>query len=44
MIGDSRDPQYASGRAEAMGWLAFLIFVAGIYRLRHILNRSVRER
>lgn len=34
----------ASSRAEATGWLAFLLFVAGVYCLRQALNRFARER
>jgi hypothetical protein len=38
-----RPDRPASSRAETLGWLAFLLFVAGVYRLRQALNRSARE-
>lgn len=33
----------ASLLTEAIGWLAFLLFVTVVYRLRQLLNRSARE-
>lgn len=39
-----RGDRPASFRAEAIGWVAFLLFVAGVYRLRQALNRSAGER
>ena len=44
MTSGSEPDQLASYRAEATGWLAFLLFVAGVYSLRKALNRSARER
>ncbi len=44
MIRRSRPARPASYRAEAGGWLAFLLFVAGVYSLRQVLNRSAPER
>jgi hypothetical protein len=32
-----------SGRAEALGWLGFLLFVAGVYTLRRFLDRFTRS-
>jgi hypothetical protein len=31
-------------RAEAMGWLGFLLFVATVFTLRRILDRLARSR
>ena len=31
-------------RAEVTGWLAFFLFVAGVYELRRRLDRSARDR
>lgn len=33
-----------SGRAEASGWLAFLLFVVAVYSLRRVLDRHARSR
>ena len=33
-----------SGRAEALGWLGFLLFVTGVYSLRRFLDRFARGR
>jgi hypothetical protein len=44
MSGNSRRERPASWRAEVAGWLAFLLFVAGVYRLRRLLDRSAPER
>lgn len=33
-----------SGRAEATGWLAFLLFVVAVYTLRRALDRFARSR
>ncbi len=44
MTRDSHSDWPAPTRAEAVGWLAFLVFVAGVYRVRQALNRSAGER
>jgi len=44
MTRGSRRDRPASVPAEVMGWLAFLVFVAGVYGLRRVLNRSAPER
>ncbi len=44
MTGRSRGDAPPSWRAEAIGWLAFLLFVAGVYRLRQALDRPARGR
>lgn len=31
-------------RTEAAGWLAFVLFVACVYALRRLLNRSAPQR
>lgn len=40
MRGSADRPE--SYRAEALGWLAFLLFVGAVYRFRQILNRPAR--